>query len=102
MQQGDSKTADRTLQEFADSAKPESSSALKPAAFFVRHHFAKLCALSALLLVPCFWHRRITAGDLASHMYNAWLVQLIEHHQVSGLWIERRWNNVLFDLLVSA
>lgn len=102
MQQGDSKTVDRTLQEFADSAKPESSSALKPAAFFVRHHFAKLCALSALLLVPCFWHRRITAGDLASHMYNAWLVQLIEHHQVSGLWIERRWNNVLFDLLVSA
>ena len=34
-------------------------------------------------------------------MYNAWLAQLIERHQVTGLWIERRWNNVLFDLLVS-
>jgi len=25
------------------------------------------------LLVPCFWHQRIEAGDLASHVYNAWL-----------------------------
>jgi hypothetical protein len=53
------------------------------------------------MLIPCFWHRHIIAGDLASHMYNAWLAQLIERGQISGLWIERRWNNVLFDLLVS-
>jgi hypothetical protein len=77
------------------------SSIFAVSAKFVRQHFPKLFAISALVLVPCFWHRRIIAGDLASHTYNAWLAQLIEHGQVSGLWIERRWNNVLFDLLVS-
>jgi hypothetical protein len=51
-------------------------------------------------LIPCFWHSRIQAGDLGSHVYNAWLAQLIEHHQVSGLTIVRQWNNVLFDLLL--
>jgi len=68
---------------------------------FAHQNYSKLLAISALLLVPCFWHRRIIAGDLASHTYNAWLAQLIEHGQVTGLWIERRWNNVLFDLLLS-
>jgi hypothetical protein len=34
-------------------------------------------------------------------MYNAWLAQLIERGQVTGLWLDSRWNNVLFDLLVS-
>jgi hypothetical protein len=53
------------------------------------------------VLIPCLWHRRIAAGDLASHMYNAWLAQLIERGQVTGLWLATRWNNVLFDLLVS-
>jgi hypothetical protein len=77
------------------------SSVLTVSARFTRQNYPKLFAISALVLVPCFWHRRIIAGDLASHMYNAWLAQLIEHRQVSGLWIERRWNNVLFDLLVS-
>jgi hypothetical protein len=77
------------------------SSVLKVLARFSRQNYSQLLAISALVLVPCFWHRRIIAGDLASHTYNAWLAQLIEHGQVSGLWIERRWNNVLFDLLLS-
>ncbi len=34
-------------------------------------------------------------------MYNAWLAQLIERGQVTGLVLDTRWNNVLFDLLVS-
>ncbi len=34
-------------------------------------------------------------------MYNAWLAQLIERGQVTGLWLDSRWNNVLFDLLGS-
>jgi hypothetical protein len=76
------------------------SSVLTVPARFIRRRYPKFLAISALVLVPCFWHRRIIAGDLASHMYNAWLAQLIEHRQVSGLWIERRWNNALFDLLV--
>src|SRR5271168_3565120 len=78
-----------------------SSSVRTISALFVRLNYFKILAISALVLVPCFWHRRIIAGDLGSHMYNAWLAQLIERGQVSGLWIERRWNNVLFDLLVS-
>ena len=67
----------------------------------IRQNYLKFLAISGLVVVPCFWHRRIIAGDLASHTYNAWLAQLIEHGQVTGLWIERRWNNVLFDLLLS-
>jgi len=67
----------------------------------VRRNYFKILAISALVLVPCFWHRRIAAGDLASHMYNAWLAQLIERGQVTGLWLDSRWNNVLFDLLAS-
>jgi hypothetical protein len=38
---------------------------------------------------------------MGSHLYNAWLVQLIERGQVHGLWIAHRWNNVLFDYLLS-
>jgi hypothetical protein len=83
------------------SAPESNSSIFAVSAKFVRHHLPELFAISALVLIPCFWHRRIIAGDLGSHMYNAWLAQLIEHGQVSGLWIERRWNNVLFDLVVS-
>ena len=102
LQEIDSKTAHRVMRESASPAQHESSSsALQRSALFVRGHYRKLLAISALVLVPCFWHRRIAAGDLASHMYNAWLAQLIVRHQVTGLWIERRWNNVLFDLLLS-
>ncbi len=55
-------------------------------------------AISALILVPCLWHRRIEAGDLASHVYNAWLAQLIEKGQAPGLYIAKQWDNVLFDV----
>ncbi|HVN02789.1 MAG TPA: hypothetical protein VMT86_00150 [Bryobacteraceae bacterium] len=57
--------------------------------------------ISALLLVPCFWQQRIQAGDLSSHIYNAWLAQLIERGQAPGLTIARQSNNVLFDLMLS-
>jgi len=55
-------------------------------------------AISALVLVPCVWHRRIEAGDLASHVYNAWLAQLIAKGQAPGLYIAKQWNNILFDV----
>jgi hypothetical protein len=55
-------------------------------------------AISALILVPCVWHRRIEAGDLASHVYNAWLAHLIEKGQAPGLYIAKQWDNVLFDV----
>lgn len=57
--------------------------------------------VSAAVLAPCFWHGQIEADDLGSHLYNAWLVQLIHRGQIHGLWIDHRWNNVLFDYLLS-
>jgi hypothetical protein len=75
--------------------------ALAPASRFLRFHWLKLLAISAIVLIPCFWHREIVASDLGSHLYNAWLAQLIERGQIHGLWIARQWNNVLFDILLS-
>ncbi len=65
---------------------------------FSRWRIVAIFAISALTLVPSWWHRRIEAGDLASHVYNAWLAQLIEKGQAPGLYIVKQWNNVLFDV----
>jgi hypothetical protein len=65
---------------------------------FLRQNARKVAAISAAVLVPCFWHARIEAGDLASHTYNAWLAQLVEQGRAPGLWIARQWTNVLFDV----
>ena len=69
---------------------PESSENVPPvigvlplALQFLRHHWLKFVAISAVILIPCFWHRTIEAADLGSHLYNAWLVQLIERGQVA-------------------
>jgi len=51
-----------------------------------------------LLLVPCVWQRRIEAGDLGSHVYNAWLAQQIARGKAPGLYLTRQWHNVLFDV----
>jgi hypothetical protein len=77
------------------------ASALKGVADFLRRFWLQALAISAGLLIPCFWHQRIEAGDLGSHVYNAWLAQLIERGQAPGLYLARQWNNVLFDLLLS-
>src|SRR5215469_11534400 len=79
---------------------PSSEFALDSAFGFLRRHAPAVLVVSALLLVPCFWHTHIQAGDLGSHIYNAWLAQLVERQQVSGVIVVRQWNNVLFDLLV--
>src|SRR5713101_1049957 len=65
---------------------------------FLREFKLSVLLLSVLLVLPCVWHRRIEAGDLASHVYNAWLAQLIEKGQAPGLYLVSRWNNVLFDI----
>jgi len=80
--------------------KDRGASALHAAADFLRRFWLQAMAISAGLLIPCFWHRRIEAGDLASHVYNAWLAHLIERGQAPGLYLARQWNNVLFDLLL--
>jgi len=65
---------------------------------FLRGFWLRVAATSFILLIPCFWHARIEAGDLPSHVYNAWLAQLIEKGQAPGLYIVNRWNNVALDL----
>jgi hypothetical protein len=56
---------------------------------------------SVLLLVPCCWQSRLQLGDLSSHIYNAWLAQLIESGRAPGLAIVPQTTNVLFDLMLS-
>ncbi|MGB6431095.1 MAG: hypothetical protein WBF06_10950 [Candidatus Acidiferrales bacterium] len=75
-------------------------SAIGAALRLVKERYGRMAAISAALLVPCYWHARIEAGDLASHIYNAWLSQLIERGQAPGLYIANRWDNVLFDVVL--
>jgi len=58
-------------------------------------------AAAAVALVPCFWQSRIQAGDLGSHIYNAWLAQLIQQGKAPGLAIVPQYTNVMFDVLLS-
>jgi hypothetical protein len=67
---------------------------------FIRAKKWLILAISVAMIVPCLWHQRIEAGDLGSHVYNAWLAQLIEKGQAPGLYFVRQWNNVLFDWLL--
>ncbi len=57
--------------------------------------------ISVLLLAPCWWQSRIQAGDLSSHIYNAWLAQLIARGEAPGLRLVPQHTNVLFDLMLS-
>jgi len=56
---------------------------------------------SILILMPCYWQPRLQAGDLSSHIYNAWLVRLLEQGRTQGLVVVRQWTNVLFDWMLS-
>lgn len=64
--------------------------------------FVPFALASLALVVPCFWQSRIQAGDLASHSYNAWLVQLIDAGRAPGLSVAPQLTNVLFDWILSA
>jgi hypothetical protein len=72
-------------------------SALSSAWHFFGRHWTRVLGISAVLLLPCFWHRHIEAGDLGSHLYNAWLAQLVEKGQAPGLYLAHQFSNVLFD-----
>ena len=56
--------------------------------------------VSAAILIPCFWQRHIQAGDLASHVYNAWLAQLVGEGKAPGVYAVWQGKNVLFDLML--
>jgi hypothetical protein len=60
----------------------------------------RILFLSALLLIPVFWHRHIEAGDLGSHVYNAWLAQLVQKGTAPGVYSVWQCKNILFDLLL--
>lgn len=88
----------------AAGSAPESDHrpALAIALTFVREYWLRISVISIAVLIPCFWHREIEADDLGSHLYNAWLVQLIHRGQLPGLWVAHPWTNVLFDYMLSA
>ena len=68
---------------------------------FVRAKWPIIVPISIVLILPCFWHTHIEAGDLGSHIYNAWLVRLIGQGSAPGLWVKHIWDNVLFDWMLS-
>jgi hypothetical protein len=76
----------------------EPGSALAIGWKFLRDNRWAVVCLSAVVVIPCLWHRHIEAGDLGSHVYNAWLAQLIGNGQAPGLYLAQRWNNILFDI----
>jgi hypothetical protein len=61
---------------------------------------AAAVGISIALLIPIFWLDHIEAGDLSSHVYNAWLAGQIERGTVTGLFITHPFTNVLTDLLL--
>src|SRR5258705_5268735 len=75
---------------------------LKVAGRVVRPRWLLILGISAAMLIPCFWHKHFGAGDLGSTVYNAWLAELVQRGELSGLRIVPQWNNVAFDLLLSA
>jgi hypothetical protein len=54
-------------------------------------------ALSLALLIPCVWQDHIQAGDLSSHLYNAWLAGQIDASAVQGLTLVPQSTNILTD-----
>lgn len=96
--------ANRGENEIVESSPQEDQRApvLAESVAFVRQHVWRFLLISAAVLAPVFWHRNIAAGDLGSHLYNAWLAQLIRHGYAPGLWLAPRWNNALFELLLGA
>ncbi len=61
-----------------------------------------ILGVTAALLIPCFWQEHIQAGDLSSHLYNAWLAGEIQRGAVAGLAVVPLWMNVLSDWALEA
>src|ERR1700681_2086094 len=60
---------------------------------------ALIVVVALLVLVPCLWQPHIMAGDLSSHLYNAWLAQQIQDGTLRepGLSLAHPVTNVLAD-----
>ncbi len=66
-----------------------------------KYEFGLGLLVSAAILIPCYWHRHIQAGDVASHVYNAWLANLAGEGKAPGIYLVWQWKNVLFDLMLA-
>lgn len=65
---------------------------------FKHYKAVPFALISAAVLGPLFWQPVIHAGDLPSHVYNAWLTSLIQQGYAPGLWIAHLRTNVAFDI----
>src|SRR5580692_8725120 len=70
-----------------------------PGSRFHRHF--RYAIVSLLIGIPCIWQRHIQAGDLSSHLYNAWLANEVSGGRLPGFYIATQFTNVLFDHLLS-
>ncbi len=82
-------------------ARPPDPPPRQPARKFLTRTSVRVVLISALVLVPCFWQSRMQAGDLSSHLYNAWLSIQIGEGKAPGLQIVPQHTNILFDLLLA-
>src|SRR5215471_10004349 len=80
---------------------PSDFNALQETLHFLRRSYLTIILVSALLLVPCVWHKHVMSCDLASHSYNAWLTSLIERGQAPSLYFSSQWSNILGDVLLA-
>jgi hypothetical protein len=64
------------------------------------NHWVRPIITSAALVLPCFWQPIVSGADMQSHLYNAWLAELIRHGGMHGLWIGHQSTNILVDLLL--
>ncbi len=80
--------------------QPAASAVPRPSGRQLLDGWKRYALASAAVLIPCFWQSRLQAGDLGSHIYNAWLAELIRQGQAPGLSIVPQTTNVLFDLLL--
>ena len=90
-----------TAAEIAPPGVPELAAQPQTTQPFTARTPVRVGIISLLVLVPCFWHSRIQAGDLSSHLYNAWLSILIGEGKAPGLKIVPQHTNVLFDLMLA-
>ena len=56
-----------------------------------------MVGLVIALLIPCLWQPHIEAGDLASHLYSAWLAGQVQRGTLPGLTLAHPATNVLAD-----
>ena len=73
---------------------------VSPSKIRTKSELGLVLLVSAVILIPCFWQRHIQAGDLASHVYNAWLAQLAGEGKAPGVYMVWQGKNVLFDLML--